>query len=81
MAQYKHSSYLNQNNHSEYDHKYSPGLKVHNPGIYRCTACGVEVVVAKEQNLPPRDHHQHTTSAESIEWQLAVFAQAKRRTL
>jgi hypothetical protein len=80
MAQYKHSRYLKQNNHSEYDQKYSPGSQVHNPGIYRCVVCGIEVAAAKGHTLPPGNHHQHAADAAGIEWQLAVFAQQKQAT-
>lgn len=78
MAQYKYSQFLNQNNHAEYDKRYSPGAEAANAGIYRCTGCGDEIGIAKGHRLPPQNHHQHNSGQGAIEWQLLVFAQQKK---
>ncbi|NVZ55127.1 hypothetical protein HX797_02550 [Pseudomonas edaphica] len=77
MAQYKYAKFLNENTHSAYDEKHSPGVAAPNPGIYRCVTCGDEIGIAKGHILPPQNHHQHAAGAGKIEWQLIVFAQQR----
>jgi hypothetical protein len=77
MAQYKYSQILQQNNHPAFDETHAPGATATNPGIYRCTACGDEIAIAKGHTLPPQNHHQHAPGAGKIQWQLVVFAQQR----
>jgi len=77
MAQYKYAKFLKEGGSNVYDIKYAPGSEALNAGIYRCTACGHEIGIAKGHTLPPQNHHQHAPGLGSIEWQLIVFAQAK----
>lgn len=74
MAWYKYSTYLQSNQHQEFDNSHSPGAQAPNPGIYRCTGCGHEIGIAKGHTLPPQTHHQHTQSQGAIRWQLTVCA-------
>jgi hypothetical protein len=77
MAQYKYPQYLSQNNHAAFDERHAPGNPAHNPGIYRCAACGDEIAIAKGHVLPPQNHHQHSPGLGRIEWQLIAFAQQR----
>jgi len=77
MAQYKYGNRLQQNDHAEFDRRYSPGAEAINAGIYRCAGCGDEIGIAKGHRLPPQNHHQHSVTQGAIEWQLLVFAQQK----
>ncbi|KWF39187.1 hypothetical protein WL88_22190 [Burkholderia diffusa] len=78
MAQYKYPQYLKQGESEQYDKKHAPGTEAYNAGIYRCVACGHEIAIAKGHTLPPQNHHQHDPGVGPIEWQLIVFAQAKK---
>lgn len=78
MAQYKYGQHLTKSEHSAYDALHTPGSPAENPGIYRCTACGDEIAIAKGHTLPPQNHHQHSPGLGPIRWQLLVFAQQRR---
>ena len=78
MAQYKHREFLMQVSYSAFDTRNAPATIASNPGIYRCPACGEEIVVAKGCRLPPADHHKHTDGQGKVEWQLLVFAEQSR---
>lgn len=77
MAQYKHGQHLTQSQHGAFDARLSPGSNADNAGIYRCTACGDEIGIAKDHTLPPQNHHQHAPGLGSIQWQLLVYAQQR----
>lgn len=77
MAQYKYGQFLVPNQHSAFDALASPGTAAANAGIYRCTACGDEIGIAKGHTLPPQNHHQHAPGKGPIQWQLLVFAQQR----
>jgi len=77
MAQYKHGQYLAQSPHEEFDKIHVPGSLALNAGIYRCTACGDEIGIAKGHTLPSQNHHQHPPGQGPIRWQLLVFAQQR----
>ncbi len=73
MAQYKYSDRLVQANSWAFDQDYKPGQPVTNAGIYRCRACGDEIVVDKGATIP-KSHHEHSLLGPVV-WQLLVFAQ------
>lgn len=72
MALYKYTNNLHQSSHGNFDKLYSPGDSTPDPGIYRCTACGDEIGIAKGHTLPPQNHHQHKPGAGPIRWKLLV---------
>lgn len=76
MALYKDSSHMGQVEDVIFDQLNSPGTPTPRSGIYRCTACGKEVVSEQENPLPPQTHHVHDVPA-AIQWKLQVFAQHK----
>lgn len=74
MAQYKYNTYLNTSTDSKFDSEHSPGTDAPHAGIYRCTACGDEISIAKGHKLPPQNHKQHNSGA-NIKWKLIVASQ------
>lgn len=72
MAMYGNSKYLVQAALEEFGKTYSPGTIGTYSGIYRCDACGHEVVHTREKPLPPQNHHQHAPGLGSIRWRLIV---------
>ena len=72
MAWYKYSTFLDHKSLGEFDNLYSPGTTTNWSGIYRCHACGKEVVSTQGHPLPPQNHHQHSTSQGPIQWRLIV---------
>jgi len=59
-----------------FDKEWKPGETPSYAGIYRCAGCGDEIASNKGIQLPPQNHHQHTTSQGSIRWKLLVYAQS-----
>lgn len=74
MALYKNATHLKTSTSAEFDKTHSPGTEAPHAGIYRCTACGDEIGIAKTHKLPPQNHRQHAANAGKIEWQLVVYA-------
>jgi hypothetical protein len=73
MANYKNPKILAVNNSNAFDETYSPGNTTLFSGIYRCEACGHEVVSEKGKTLPPETHPQHPANV-PIAWRLVVAA-------
>lgn len=64
--------YKDQGRADEFKALHNPGTKAPFPGIYRCAACGFEVVSEKDKPLPPQDNwHRHEAP---ILWLLLVRA-------
>ena len=78
MAQYKYREHLMQTSIAAFDTRHAPGTKAQNAGIYRCTGCGDEVAIVRGQMLPPLSRHQHEPGQRKVEWQLLVFAEARK---
>lgn len=74
MAWYKYDKFLKVNHHANFDTSHHPGADAPDPGIYRCTACGHEIGIAKGHKLPPQGHHAHAPNIGAIQWQLIVCA-------
>ena len=72
MAYYKYPAYLTQDNGAEFDALYYPNNPTLLSGIYRCDGCGLSATFVKGHNIPPQNHHQHTTAQGAIRWRLAV---------
>jgi hypothetical protein len=72
MAQYKYPQALKQNSDKAFDALHTPGAPTPYSGIYRCAVCGKEDVSTHGHPLPPQNHHQHSTGAGPIRWQLIV---------
>ena len=72
MALYKHTQFLQANQHTNFDTLRSPGDDAPDAGIYRCEACGHEIGIAKDHKLPPQNHHQHASGDGPIRWRLIV---------
>ena len=76
LAQYKYLFYLASSPNPRFDHNSAGGVSAPHAGIYRCQACGREVVADKGEKLPGQDHHKHQDARDPIRWRLAVAAQA-----
>jgi hypothetical protein len=74
MALYKNGNYLGKSEDAAFDHVYSPGQVPPHSGIYRCLGCHREVVAEQSRQLPPQNHHQHSTQQGAVRWQLIVYA-------
>ncbi|WP_074632894.1 MULTISPECIES: hypothetical protein [Nitrosospira] len=72
MAHYQNASFLIQSQHIKFDKKYPPGTTVPDAGIYRCTGCGHEIVIANGQALPMQNQHQHAFEFGMVCWELIV---------
>ncbi len=75
MALYKEEKYVKKSDDKAFDTTFNPGQAPEHSGIYRCTGCGHEVVAEQSRQLPPQNHHQHTTSQGPIRWKMLVYAQ------
>jgi len=64
-----------------FDLIYEPGSIALDPGIYRCTGCGYEIVLDKDQVFPPQNHHIHPLIQGPIHWMMIVFAEQKQGLL
>ena len=77
MALYKHGGYLSQSNSEAFDTEHNPGAAPPYSGIYRCPGCGREAVAEQNRQLPPQNHHQHTSEQGRVRWRLIVYADHK----
>ena len=77
LARYKHAYLLVQSSDRTFDHVSAPGALAPHAGIYRCQACGLEVVARRGERLPPDGHHAHEASVGRARWRLAVSTQAE----
>ena len=51
---------------------FAPGDRTSWSGIYRCEACGHEVVHTYDKPLPPQNHHVHGFGKGPIKWRMIV---------
>jgi hypothetical protein len=72
MALYKYSTHLQRSNQEEFDRVYEPGNRSSWSGIYRCVACGHEIVHTTDKPLAPQNHYQHRPGQGRIQWKLVV---------
>jgi hypothetical protein len=72
VALYKYPQILTQSQSGAFDQIHDPGGAAPYPGIYRCDGCGREIAIARDNTLPPQDHHQHSLQQGSIRWRLVV---------
>lgn len=72
MAQYKYVHYLTNISDPKFDPAHAPGAITPESGIYICQGCGVEILSAAGDPLPPASHHQHTLAKVDIAWRLIV---------
>lgn len=73
MAFYKYLAFLTQEpNAPEYDTLHPPATATPYSGIYKCHACGREIVSTFSHPLPPQNHHQHAVGQGPIQWRLIV---------
>ena len=75
MARFKYAYLLAASTSSSFDHTSPSGAAAPHAGIYRCQACGREVVADKGVPLPSDGHHEHAASMGPIRWRLAVATQ------
>jgi hypothetical protein len=74
MALYKYAEYLAKSDDASFDGIHRPGQTPPHSGIYGSTGCGREVVAEEGRQLPPQNHHQHTTQQGEIRWRMIVYA-------
>ncbi len=76
MALYKYQQFVkpNENDSNAFDTLHGPSSPTPYSGIYRCEACGHEIVSVSPHPLPPQNHPQHAPG-NPIQWRLIVFAQ------
>jgi len=79
MALYKDGNRLTKSEGDAFDKIYSPGQAPPHSGIYRCPGCGREVVAEESRQLPPQNHHQHTTQQGAVRWQMIVYAEHREK--
>jgi len=70
MALYKQDQYLAKSSDPAFDGTHKPGQVPPHSGIYRCDGCGREVVAEQGRQLPPQNHHQHTTQQGQVRWRM-----------
>jgi hypothetical protein len=73
MAWYKSGEFLKKSDNAAYDTDHKPGDATPFSGIYRCMACGHEIVSEQHKPFPPQNHHQHAPP-QPIRWRLIVYA-------
>lgn len=71
MATYENWRYVAQINHEAFREIYNPGDHAQHGGIYRCLACGHEILAAGSSTLPSQSHARHPAEI-PIKWQLLV---------
>jgi hypothetical protein len=76
MAWYKDLKYLSEWDSEQFDKLHEPGSRGSYSGIYRCEACGKEIVHTKANPLPPQNHHEHDQGEGRILWRLIVTDEA-----
>jgi len=79
MALYKDIAYLAKSEDATFDAIHKPGQTPPHSGIYRCMGCGREVVAEQGRQLPPQNHHQHTTQQGEVRWKMIVFADHREK--
>jgi hypothetical protein len=72
MAFYKYGGFLTQESGGEFDAIHPPNTPTPYSGIYRCEGCGLSATFVKPHNIPPQNHHQHTSAQGTIRWRLVV---------
>lgn len=74
MAWFKYDRFLKRfgGNGTAYDDIHVPGTATPYSGIYRCTACDVEIVSEYGKPFPPT--HAKAAASHLIRWQMAVYA-------
>ena len=75
MALFKDSLHVKKSDDNAFDSLQNPGSITPLSAIYRCAACGREIVSEQNKPLPPQNHHQHAVGAGAIRWQMLVYAQ------
>ncbi len=73
MANYKYESILKKIDSTDFDKLHTPGTATPYSGIYRCEACGHEIISTYSHPLPPQNHAQHP-AGKPIQWRLTVCA-------
>lgn len=79
MALYKYGQYITKSEDASFDAIHKPGQAPPHSGIYRCLGCGREVVAEQNRQLPPQNHHQHTTEQGDVRWQMIVYADHREK--
>ncbi len=74
MAVYQSAEYVCKNTDPAFDTDHQAGETTLLSGVYRCMACGREIVSEESKPLPPPNHHPHIATQGSIRWRLIVFA-------
>ncbi|WLI87699.1 hypothetical protein Q4S45_13205 [Massilia sp. R2A-15] len=72
MAIYKQAEVVRQNQSPAFDAIHAPRTPTPFSGIYRCEACGFEIVSSEDHPLPAL-HRQHPANL-PIQWRLVVYA-------
>ena len=70
MAHFKYQKYLQSNNSEAFDAIHTPGTVTPYSGIYKCVACGLEIVSEAAKPLPPQHSRQHAHGIGAIRWKL-----------
>ena len=73
MSLYKYPSYLQQSGDQSFDNEHGPGTTTPHSALYRCMACGREIVSETGRPFPPQNHHQHPAGQGSIRWRMTVY--------
>lgn len=75
MTLFKRSNDIEVSISPVFDKEYGPGETPSHSGIYRCRACGCEIVAEASRPLPLEEHPRHSPGQGTVRWRLAVAAQ------
>jgi hypothetical protein len=71
MAQYQYTDFVQRAKADAFDRLWGVGWPTPFSGIYRCEACGREILSTAAQPLPQQNHHNHAVP-QAILWRLIV---------
>jgi hypothetical protein len=74
VAFYKYNKHVVSIDLPVFDSIQKPGDKATHSGIYRCEGCGKEIAAVHLAQLPPQNHHKHSSGQGDIRWRLIVWA-------
>lgn len=77
MALFAHHVHLEHFQSTAFAKVHGPGDPTPYAGIYKCEACGHEIVSAVSNPLPGQTHPKHPADG-VIAWRLIVYAQSHR---
>lgn len=75
MSLFRRSNDIEVSVSPEFDREYEPGQTPVHSGIYRCRACGCEIVAKGSRPFLAESHPQPSPTHGQVRWRLAVAVQ------